>query len=291
MKITLPHKEQLSPRRGAWAYQYWQILKTMPEAEIDTVPQEHITQWRYTLQLLVDDKRVAINTREYDNFNVPASSIFDLILDIQYNPARNWPSKIQPFVMFSRQMCDFHKNVERYREIISSNSKQYMIGWSGCHWYGRQYMIDGLKDCSDVFFRDNWTSCKRLSGRGQVDGRRFIGPDYEDYLRDDVSKWKWGLVMYGRGSNRSGTHNQREHEFAALGVPMIINYKPCYYVPFEPGKHYLLARQPGEVIALAGTLTDSDALDFKNNAYDYWKKHMSAEGICNLFRRICQEQL
>ena len=248
-----------------------------------------LQQHQYVLQFVVDGKRVAINTKEYSGFNHHGSHEFDLILDCQYDPARGWRENVVPFTMFAHNMAAFHQHIEQYREIVRSQKKQYRVGWAGCSWRSRKRFLTELDGYPNIFIRHNWVAKeeKRI-GHGARKNRTNIAPSYEDYLKD-AGSWDWALVMFGRGSNRKGNNNQREHEFAALQVPMVLNYQPTYYEPLIAGEHYLFAKSPDDVKRLADSNREGNQM--AENAYQYWKRNMSAEGIQNLVRRICQERL
>jgi hypothetical protein len=262
----------------------------MPEAEFGDVQQKRLgsAQSQYTAQMIVDDKTVVINTREYDFFIPAAAEEFDLVLDVQYNPDRNWPENVQPFTMFAQRMTEFHTKLPAYRDVIQQGTKRYKVGWSGCVWSKRRRMLDALGKYPWMFIRDNWTNNHR-AGEGP-NRRQFIGLSYDEYV-SEVSSWLWGLVLYGRGSNRKGAGNQREHEFSALGIPMILNYQPCYYEPMVPGKHFMYARAAHKVVDMLNETSEEYAKEIAHEAYQYWKLTMSPEGICSLFKRICRERL
>lgn len=227
-------------------------------------------------------KRIMIHAWDYSqNLQDLTPDNIDLVMCVQYTDAlKDAPVKIVPFTMFASDQPTFYKKLPDLQKIADAQEKQYEVGFSGRLWRHRKpWWAQSVG--KDWFYWENT--------HGQATGTGTV----EEYAAK-MGAWQRCLILYGKGSRTNASHNRRENECAALGIPMILNYKPHYYVPFEAGVHYTYHQVPGELDCYApipGAGLSSKERDQVDAAREYWVQNMSAPGIVRLFKQICDEQL
>jgi len=230
------------------------------------------------LRVDVGDKKVWIWTWDYDagvTHVLKNHPEIDLILTVQYDPAKDWPTKVQPFTMFASNQIAFHSDLEKYRGIVRAQEKKYDLGFSGRVWNCRKPWWNVI---------DNLDWCEAIATHGQATGHNPWG----DYM-EQLGRWERCLILFGKGSKRCS--NRREHECAALGIPMVLNYMPTYYHSFQAGIDYHYVSTPADIMELREGFPPEYWGTLSYNAFMLWGEHMSPEGIGRLFQRICKERL
>lgn len=109
----------------------------------------------------------------------------------------------------------------------------------------------------------------------------------EEYIHKMKSS-KYGLVLFGRGSLFSDVKNRREIDYMILKKPIIMNYKPYYYNPLIPGKHFILIDEKTEIAKL-DSMYNID--EIARNAYQWYLDNASTSGLVKTFLQIANEKL
>lgn len=294
MKITIPKGPS-----ACWSEGYRRALLRLPDCEVGDIEQPpRRLVGRDTMLVGVDDKRVLISCDDKDNGvrNAVRDDLADLILQVQYTGGmadRDFGDRVQPFVMFATAMGEFHERVDEWRAIVqaarSASEKRFRVGWSGRAWGPKQGRLPYL----EALEGQEWADIERTTG--QATSR---GLDWPDYCRR-MGTWDWALILSGPGSSPAMA-NRREHECAALGIPMLLNYEPVYYVRLEANEHYVKVETPEQIeepLCGAGgglSLYSGEHLVQKHvakAAREYWEHNQSPAGIGRLFKQICKEHL
>lgn len=281
MQLTLPNGRVPSFCRGFHAA----LLAEFPGATtgeakgLPTLRDENGNKQGVGQCMVVDygGKRILIHTWDYTSrLNLIPHGEIDLCMCVQYSDdlERLKNIKVVPFTMFASDQPNFYAKLDSLQAIVNAQTPQYELGFSGRTWACRKPWFK-ISAGFDWFYWE--PTPKQATGCGTV----------EEYAAK-LGEWRRCLVLYGKGSRTNASHNRRENECAALGIPMAINYKPHYYVPFEPGVHYTYVPRPMQIQAFG----EGDAgMGTAAAARDYWERYMSAPGVASLFRRICEEQL
>lgn len=118
---------------------------------------------------------------------------------------------------------------------------------------------------------------KRTLNDNRFFRQKTFGDDYINILKDT----KWGLSLKGAGYSFDGKC-YREAEYMSFGMPLALNYKPCYPFPFYPGEHYLYLNNP---IQLA-VLDSIDPTNYAKKSRETWENYFSPKGMTNLLLEI-----
>jgi len=127
-----------------------------------------------------------------------------------------------------------------------------------------------------------------ISGIGGIDvdswgGRQRLG-ETEDYIAR-CCKWKVGIILQGQRGRNTEAKNRREAEFASMGIPMILNYKPTYLNPLEPGRHYMYVEKIDDLLpAIESMLNVKES--YAAEAYLWWLENASIKGVCKTFMQL-----
>lgn len=103
------------------------------------------------------------------------------------------------------------------------------------------------------------------------------GPKYAEMLQE----MKWGVSIKGTGVDQDGKCF-REAEFMSLGMPLALNYMPCYPFPFYPNTHYLYMKNVEDIDLLKKT----DPAEYAQKSKYTWNKYFSPYGLSRLLINI-----
>lgn len=273
MKLRLPVHPGKAFTRGF----HHALLTGMADAETGSV--RGVPGQRHSILIEYGGKRILIHTWDYtDGIKIIPPGDVDLVLCVQYHVGLSALEnvKVVPFVMFASDQVNFYAQLDALREIVRAQTIHHELGFSGRTWGCR-------KPWWKVSVERDWFHWEAVHGQATANGT------WGQYAAK-LGTWRRCLVLYGRGSRTNAAHNRRENECAALEVPMVLNYKPHHYVPFEAGVHFIYAETPMVVDELNGLQTGWERGMVKN-ARAYWVENMSNVGICHLFKKICDENL
>ncbi|MFW6130913.1 MAG: hypothetical protein ACOC56_06980 [Atribacterota bacterium] len=108
---------------------------------------------------------------------------------------------------------------------------------------------------------------------------KFI-KDKHEYARQ-LEKCSWGLSIRGAHETYDGKC-YREAEFLSLGMPLALNYIPCYPFPFYPNWHYVYLSSPNDL----SILKEIDPAPYAERSDILWKKYFSPQGVSSLLLNL-----
>ncbi|MFA7219313.1 MAG: hypothetical protein WC119_02255 [Synergistaceae bacterium] len=109
----------------------------------------------------------------------------------------------------------------------------------------------------------------------------------DEYLHKMRSS-KYGLVLQGRGSMLTDSKNRREIDYMILKKPLLLDYKPFYYNPLIPGKHFILIDQNTRIDSLESMYNIEE---IAQNGYEWYKQNATTEALPKTFLQIMNERL
>lgn len=229
-------------------------------------------------------KRICIHCGDYTSeIAQKATGNADLVLCVQYNESlKDLEVPVVPFVMFASDQVNMYGKMDKLREIVQKQPPKYELGFSGRLWRCRKKWEQYAHD-KDWFYWEN------------TPGQATQFGTWEEYAAK-LGTWRRCLILGGKGTRGAASHNRREPECAAMGLPMVLNYKPHYYEPFVGGIHYGYAKTPERLQSLNDKHTarlglSTDEKERVQGAREYWERNQSPAGICRLFKQICEENL
>lgn len=200
-----------------------------------------------------------------------------LILKIQYNRSQTWQmiQKHCPVPITSWTMFPNHKFPEGYFQWENKKHKYFTSA------HGTLPKREGRTRWV------NWIARNTNSQRG------WLSPaDHMAYLKE----CRWGVIIKGHAWGRFGWHdgmrlgqgdgkNRREVEYSSCGMPLAMNYRPCYPFPFLPGRDYVLLRKPSDIAALE----DKDIEYYARRSKQIYEQYFSPRGMTRVLFHLIKK--
>jgi hypothetical protein len=247
--------------------------------------------------LVVEGKRIYVDFWEYAlptySPQVVAAN-FDLIIKLQHQEMK-WDdvnnfyrrkkyfvhqsdeekkaflAKIVPWTFFPSKMLT---KFVGHEEDVKPLPIERMGFFCGKYWKCRHALIKQLEsqgiECfqSDRLVRDNAISDEKYLHMMQTS--------------------QFGIVLSGRRSALTEGKNRREIDYMILRRPLALNYRPYYYDPLVEGQHYVYFDAKTNFAEVLKTL---DCQKMVNEAYAWYQRNASPEGVVKSFLRILRERL
>lgn len=165
---------------------------------------------------------------------------------------QNHKIKVLPFIIFPNRY--FNLGFGNWR----ADGHEYICWHTGRIWRNRWPWVNFLNSCGFNM---------PVIENGFADNR-----GYEDILL----KTKWGLILKGKGVGK----NRREVEYMSIGMPLALNYKPCYPFEYNANEHYVYLEKPEDI----AKLNDIDPEPYANKSLEIYNKYYSIHnGLYNSF--------
>jgi len=142
------------------------------------------------------------------------------------------------------------------------------------------------------FWKSRHNICKSLESQGieiiksqqEVrSGRPLSDPEYVRKMKTS----KYGLILSGRGSMMSEAKNRREVDYMMIKKPVLMNYKPRYYNPLEPDKHFIFIDQNTQIDKLEELYNINEIAE---NGYQWYLENSSPMGAAKTFLQIMNDR-
>ena len=134
--------------------------------------------------------------------------------------------------------------------------------------------VESLLDQGFEYIESNQASNK---------GTKFTDAEYIRKMQTS----KYGFVFPGRSTMITDPKNRREIDYMMLRRPLVLSYKPYYYDPLVAGKHYIYIDENTSLDVLEGY----DIEEIEKNAYEWYLRNASPEGIVKSFIKIIEERI
>lgn len=248
--------------------------------------------------LILEGKRIFLDFWEYPaptfSESVPSAN-FDLIIKLQ--------AREMTFDYFNR--CCNRKGM--FKSLTDDQKKAFLskvVPWSFFpsrmikQFVGKEDQIEAIPIERECFFcGKGWKSRGRIKNSLVAQGIEYLDSNQElrrgkpindeEYIKRMKSS-KYGLVLGGRGSLFSDNKNRREIDYMILKKPLLMNYKPFYYNPLVPGKHFILIDEKTEISKLDQMYNTGEIV---KNAYEWYQNNATPQGLVKSFLQITKEKL
>lgn len=193
-----------------------------------------------------------------------------LILKIQYYKCEYWdktfpektgikvlPWTVMPCHHFELGKIKWENKKHKYVGSITGRNNRFC----------RQQWVDEAKKHTDFYTKTD-----------------YVSTDTQDDFFKILSDVKWGIILKGKQKNHDGK-NRREIEFSSLNIPLAMTYVPTY--PFEmiPNKHFVLMKNPSDLIKLR----DIDPMPYVKASKQLYDDYFSPIGMSNLLIKLVKE--
>ena len=108
----------------------------------------------------------------------------------------------------------------------------------------------------------------------------------EEYLQKMLTS-KVGIVLNGRASILTDAKNRREIDYMMMRKPLMISYKPYYYDPLIPGKHYIFVDEKTNFKDIPKLYNINEMVQ---NAYEWYQNNATPSGIAKSFLKIMSDK-
>jgi len=138
--------------------------------------------------------------------------------------------------------------------------------------------------------RKKWTNklikekFKVIESNNELKCGRIIND--EEYAAEMI-KSKYGIIIKGRSSHLTEGKNRREIDYMILKKPLLMNYKPFYYNPLIPGKHFIYF---DENTSLQDLESKYNMNEIVNAASEWYENNASPEGVVKVFVQIMKDK-
>jgi len=242
------------------------------------------TPHKRCLVFKVGDKKILL-----DGNNIPSPTLdmmgkntlgeYSLIIKLQYKKHEVWNNCPIPITSwsFSEKTYGLFRNSKDSFDILDKTFDCGFIGRAGGRLHQDRFgMVKGFSDLknTDCFF---W---------GQKERRENTLP-LKDYL-SRVIKWKSGFAPIGTKKTGNDGKTWREIEYAALGMPMIMENSRNYWVPLKPYEHYIPIINSNIGEALEQVLKDKE---IGKRLYQWYLEACSEKGMCKTFVEIINKYI
>lgn len=191
----------------------------------------------------------------------------DLLIKIQYHPCKFWdgftentgipatgwtvmPTKDYPLEYFQWE----NKNHKWIGTVTGKNNR-----------FGRQPYSDWCEKQDDFY----------------SSGAYLVNDTIEDYL-ERLKECKWGIILKGK---KGAEKNRRECEFSSCGIPLALNYDPCYPFDMKSGIHYFKINKPEDL----AELRNIDPEPFARASRELYFNHFSAYGMAKTLIKLVEK--
>ena len=297
--MTLPvlalNIDQLSNTGGTLGFEYvLGSLKNSGAFEIkDHKEKVNVAKGSRGTVLFFNGKRIYLDFWEYTaptNTPTVLKEPFDLIIKLQHQnmsfehywkwtsgknmyvgeseeTIRNFYNKIIPWTFFpSRNMMPY---VGKENEIPVLPVEQFAF-FCGRNWKSRHPMKAKLDAEGIKFFSNN-------------EGQRLSDEDYMHYMLSS----QYGIALPGRSTGVTDSKNRREIDYMMMRKPLMISYKPFYYDPLIPGKHYIFIDGKTDFKAIP---TMYNMEEMVKNAWEWYQNNATPAGIVKSFLKIMADK-
>jgi len=248
--------------------------------------------------LLLEGKRIFLDFWEY-----PAPTYTDPVLDANFDLIIKLQARKMDMAYFN-SCCNrkgiFKNKTEEQRKIFLGK----VVPWSFfpsrmiCQFVGKEDQIESAPIERLCFFcGKGWKSRSGIKTSLVAQGIEYMDSNQElrrgkpinddEYIKKMKSS-KYGLVLGGRGSLFSDTKNRREMDYMILKKPLLLNYRPYYYNPLIPGKHYIFIDEKTDISKLDSMYNTGE---MANNAFQWYLDNASTSGLVKTFLQITNERL
>lgn len=193
-----------------------------------------------------------------------------LMPDITENQKREHFNKIVPWTFFPSRMI--LSNTNGFNDSVAIERMGFFCGKA---WKTRIKTKNKLI-ASGVEVMDS--SQESRAGRPLTD---------EDYIHKMRSS-KYGVVIQGRGSMVTDVKNRREIDYMILRKPLLMSYKPFYYDPLIPGKHYIYFDENTDLSQLDIMY---NVKEIEENAYQWYQRNATKKGMAETLLKIFEDKL
>lgn len=112
----------------------------------------------------------------------------------------------------------------------------------------------------------------RVGGRVHASDGKLTFAEYFKLLRE----CRWGVSL--KGKRGTDGKNRREVEFSSCGMPLALNYEPCYPFPFRAGKEFFLLTGADSL----REMDDTDPRPFREASEAVYERYFSPKGLAGL---------
>ena len=181
--------------------------------------------------------------------------------------------KIVPWSFFSSRILEPYEGKEH--ELFNENTE--IDGFfCGKDWKARRYAKKMIVGSGMQYI----TSSQEL-----IDQRPLTDSDYIRMMR--VSKF--GVVTQGRATWVTDTKNRREIDYMMMKKPLLMTYKPNYYVPLENGKHYIYWDYWNKK-SLKEIEEQYNIKEIAENGHKWYLENASKNGLVKSFMKIIKDR-
>ena len=268
-------------RNNLKSLERFKLAKVIEDESVPKSSHAKTTRHEHSIFVKVNDKLIWIDTWDfhapgYEWLSGKGADIdVACILKIQcsgkkFKDERKIP--IFPWTMFHMCHTRWLDNLNDFRKMYKETPREHWLGFSGRMWgWRKKWQIE----------------------MESMDYTQFIGygrtppGDFIEYVKKMV-KWRVGLSIIGKRDRLTDGKNRREVEYASVGMPMILNYRPHYFNQLIPGSHYLYCAKPEHLGKMMDNLMDDKELydNLSHNSLSWWEANASEKGICETFIQI-----
>ena len=208
--------------------------------------------------------------------NMPLEDIVCFLSSItkEYSPdeLHAFYNKTVPWTFFHSRMFER----DWLKDAMYTPSSHNKVGFfCGRGWDRRQARIAELRQCGLEVL---------CSNHGGVPDMRLRNKDFIDRMLSS----RLGIIMEGIDSPITDGKNRREMDYMLVRKPIVMDYKPCYYNPLVPGKHYIYWDR--NIADISAEYTDADLAEIEHNAHEWYTKNASRHGMASSLHQILCEQ-
>jgi len=193
-----------------------------------------------------------------------------LILKIQYYKCEYWdktfpeksgikviPWTVMPCHHFELGKIKWQNKKHKYTGSITGRNNRF----------GRQPWVNEASKHADFYTKTD-----------------YVSTDPQDDFFGILSECKWGIILKGKTRNHDGK-NRREIEFTSLNIPLAMTYVPTYPFEMAPGKHFVLMKEPTDLLKLR----DIDPLPYVEASKQLYNDYFSPVGMSKLLIKLVKE--
>lgn len=187
-----------------------------------------------------------------------------LLIKIQYHKCRFWD--------------EFTNNtgipVTAWTVMPTKDFKLGYFKWENKNhkWYGT---VTGK---NNRFGRQPWSNWCADQDDFYSSGDYLVNDSIESYF-NRLKECKWGIILKGK---RGAEKNRRECEFSSCGIPLALNYDPCYPFPIKAGVHYVKLNKPDDMANLRDINPEPYAEASRRLYFDHFSPYGMAKTLINL---------
>jgi len=215
---------------------------------------------------------------------------FDLIIKLQHNTRDfehywQWTTNKQMYVGESKETVKSHfdkiipwtffpsKTMFQYigkEDQLASLPIEQFGFFCGRNWKARHSMKDKLEKEGLKYFSNN-------------EGQRITDEEFMHYMLSS----QYGIVLPGRSTGVTDSKNRREIDYMMMRKPLMISYKPYYYDPLIPGKHYIFVDEKTNFKDIPKLYNINEMVQ---NAYEWYQNNATPSGIAKSFLKIMSDK-